>query len=222
LFFDAKVDAGYAHIKGERYIYLKTGTGSSESYYLRVADNSHAAALLSGGFSTGGIFTYGALTFMPQLSLDAMVLREEGFTEHNPDGIVKDSNGVVGDGFNLKVEPYFAKSARVFLGASVRYDIDLWGIYLQPEARAGYRYDFLSDATTLKAAFKDIDASTSGNQTGTPFSMTGPDPARGNFVIGSSLGATTKDWSLNFHFDFVRGDNGAFEEVGTVNLIGRI
>jgi hypothetical protein len=217
MFIDAKLDVGYAHIKGTRAIELKVGTGTSETSYARYAQNSHSAALISGGVTTGGTLTYGSFTVMPQVSLDGLFLREDGYTEGNPISKTED-----GDGFNLKVEPYNTKSLRAFLGASVRYDIDLWGVFLQPEARVGYRYDFLADPIKLKAAFKDVSASVAGNQNGAQFKLIGPDPSSGNFVAGASLGATTGDWSLNFHFDFVRGTNGAIEEVGTLNLIGRI
>lgn len=217
LFVDGKIDLGYAHIKGTRYIQLYTGTGTSQTAYSRYAQNSHAAALLSGGFTAGGMFTYGALTAAPQISLDGMVLREEGFTEHNPLGTTTN-----GDAFNLKVESYYAKSLRSFLGSDLRYDIKVKNLYVQPEIRLGYRYDFLADAVKLKAAFKDIDRDTAGNQTGQEFSLTGPDPSRGNAVLGATLGLSTADWGLHFNYDYVRGTNGIVEQVATFNLIGRI
>jgi hypothetical protein len=218
-FLDGKVDLGYAHIKGERWITL-TGTSSS---YARVADNSHAAALISGGLTTGAVFTWGALVFSPQVSLDGMFLREDGYVENNPLTRTKSNDGRnYGDGFDLNVMPTETRSLRTFVGGNLRYDINFDGIYLQPEVRLGYRYDFLTQPITVRSAFKDLDPNTSGNQTGTWFSLTGPDPNKGAFVAGGSLGATSGDWSINMHFDFLRGDDGMLEEVGTVNLIGRL
>ncbi|MDE2265995.1 MAG: autotransporter domain-containing protein [Alphaproteobacteria bacterium] len=223
LFFDSKIDVGYGHFNGKRYISLTTGTGGTGATYTREADNTHAGALLSGGFSTGAIFKYGATSLMPQISVDGLLMREEGYTEHNPGTtVVCAGTATVCDAFDLKVQPYYAKSLRVFLGADVRYDIDLWDFYLQPEARAGYRYDFFNDPVKLKAAFAYADNTGATPGPGTQFTMIGPDPSQGNFVVGGSLATTTDAWSLGFNFDLVKGTNGVFEQVGTISLLGRI
>ena len=216
LFFDSKIDVGYGHIDGKRFINLNVGNSGSTTVYTREADNKHGGALLSGGFTTGGILSYGATTIMPQLSVDGLLLREDGYTETNP------NTTTIGDAFDLAVQPYYAQSLRAFLGFSVRYDINLWDFFLQPEARAGYRYDFFNNPVKLKAAFADMDPTVAGRQPGTQFTMIGPDPAQGNFVVGGSLAATTDTWSLGFNFDLVKASNGAFEQVGTINLLGRI
>jgi hypothetical protein len=211
LFFNSKIDAGYGHFDGKRRISLTVVSGSSASTYTREADSKHSGLLVSGGFTTGGIFSYGATTLMPQLSVDGLIMREDGYTETNP------VTTTVGDGFDLKVGSYSAKSLRLFLGGSVRYDLDLWDFFLQPEAHTGFRYDVFNDPMKLTAEF--VNAGTSG---GTPLTITGPDPAQGNFVLGSSLAATTDTWTLGLNFDFVRGTNGTLEQVGTINLLGRI
>ena len=74
----------------------------------------------------------------------------------------------------------------------------------------------------LKAAFAYADMSGATVGPGTQFTITGPDPSQGNFVAGGSLAATTDTWTLGFNFDFVKGSNGTIDEVGTVNLLGRI
>lgn len=217
LFFDGKVDLGYAHIKGLRFLHLEVGTGSSQTSFVRYAQNAHSAVMMSTGFTSGATFNYGAFTFMPQLSMDGMVMRENGYTEFNPSDKTPEA-----DGFSLTVRPHFAKSLRAFLGSSVRYDVDLLGVFLQPELRAGYRYDFLSDPTKLKAAFKDLDPDTAGNQSSSYFSLTGPDPAKGNFVLGTSIGTSTEYWSIGLSYDYIRGGSGHLEQVATFNLVGRI
>ncbi|MGC9952995.1 MAG: autotransporter outer membrane beta-barrel domain-containing protein [Rhizomicrobium sp.] len=216
LFFDSKIDAGYGHFDSKRFISLVIGSGSGASAYTREADSRHPGTMISGGFTTGGIFSYGATTLSPQISVDGLLMREEGYTEFNP------ATATVGDAFNLKVQPYYAKSLRVFLGGSVRYDLDLWDFYLQPEAHVGYRYDFLNDPVKLKAAFAYADTTGGIAGPGTQFTMRGPDPAQGNYVVGGSLATTTDAWTLGFNFDFVKGSNGALDEVGTINLLGRI
>jgi len=213
LFFDAKLDAGYGRINGKRTILLQP---TSTTYYARQANNTHAGALFSGGFSTGGIFSYGAASFMPQLSVDGLYLREEGYTEKNP------STTTVGDGFDLKVNQYYAKSLRAFLGFDARYDLKLWDFYLQPEARAGFRYDFINDPVKLKAAFAYSDTTGANAAPGSTFELTGPDPSQGNFVLGGTIAASADTWTLGLNFDFVRGSNGATQQVATLHLLGRI
>jgi hypothetical protein len=213
LFLDTKLDAGYGHIDGKRFISLITPNGTN----YREADNKHAGALISGSVATGAIFSYGAATLMPQLNLDGLYLREERYTEHNP--VVT----TLGDGFDLKVNQAYAKSLRAFIGFDARYDLELWDFFLQPEVRAGYRYDFINDPIKLKAAFAYANTSNPSNPTaGSTFTLTGPDPARGNFVLGGTLAATTGAWSLGLSFDMVRGQGGAVSQVGTVSILGRI
>ena len=213
LFLDTKLDAGYGHVDGKRSISLVQPDGST---YTREADNKHAGALISGGVTTGMMFSYGATTLMPQLSLDGMYMREEGYTEHNP------NTTTIGDGFDLKVNPYYAKSLRAFLGADIRYDLELWDFFLQPEARAGYRYDFISDPVKLRAAFAYSNVTTNSVGPGSVFELTGPDPSQGNFVVGGTIASTTDTWTLGLNFDVVRGSNGAYQQVGTLSILGRI
>ena len=220
LFFDSKLDVGYGHFNGKRFIDLVIPTGTDTTtntpvygLYRREADNTHAGTLLSGGVTTGAMLSYGATTVMPQLSVDGLLMREEGYTERNP------GTTTVGDGFDLTVQPYYAQSLRFFLGTSVRYDLNLWDFYLQPEGRIGYRYDIFKNPTKLTAAFANTGV---GGATGTAFTTIGPDPAQGNFVVGGSLATTTETWTMGLNFDLVRGSNGALEQVGTFSLLGRI
>lgn len=227
LFFDTKIDAGYGHIDGKRTIsmLLPGATTGTLSAFVRQAENKHAGALISGGFTTGGMFSYGAATFMPQLSVDGMYLREEGYTEANPSGVIACTGGTVTgicDSYQLKVSQSYAKSLRAFVGLDARYDLKVWDIYLQPEARVGYRYDFLNDPAKIKAAFAYADISALTPQAGKTFELTGPDPSRGNFVLGGTLSTTTDTWTIGLNFDLVKGSNGVFQQVATVNLLGRI
>lgn len=218
LFVDTKIDAGYGNIDGKRFISLgiPNASGSVVSYYTREADNKHAGALISGSISTGAAFSYGAATLMPQFNLDGMMLREEGYTEKNP------GTTTVGDGFDLKVQQYYAKSLRAFAGLDARYDLSVFDIFVQPEARAGYRYDFLNDPAKIKAAFAYSNLTNNSIGAGDTFTLEGPAPSQGSFVLGGSLAATTDSWTLGLNFDFVKGSNGAFQQVGTIHLLGRI
>lgn len=218
LFVDTKIDAGYGNIDGKRYISLgiPNSSGTLVSYYTREADNKHAGALISGSVATGAAFSYGAATLMPQFNLDGMLLREEGYMEKNP------GTTTVGDGFDLKLQQYYAKSLRAFAGLDVRYDLSVFDMFLQPEARAGYRYDFFNDPAKIKAAFAYSNVTNNSISAGDTFTLEGPEPSQGSFVLGGSLAATTDSWTLGLNFDFVKGSNGAFQQVGTIHLLGRI
>jgi uncharacterized protein with beta-barrel porin domain len=175
----------------------------------RTAEGKRAALLGSVGATTGVILTMGSTIFTPLVSLDGLAMREEGYTEHGGGDPTS-----AGDAFDLKVAPTYYDSARIFAGADLRQDLNLGDFYLQPEGRAGYRYDFISDAEKVKASF----ASTPG----TNFTLTGPDPAQGNLVAGGSLAATTGAWSIGVNYDYIRGNNGSVSQEGTISLVGRI
>jgi autotransporter-like protein len=146
---------------------------------------------------------------MPQLDVDALTSREEAYTENGG-----------GEGFNLRVQPYYANSLRAFLGADIRQDVNFGDFYLQPELRAGYRYDFVDGATKLKANFASVD--TLNGQAINQFTIEGPDPGRGNVVLGGGVATTTGAWSIGVNYDYVRGGNGPTEQTGIITLLGRI
>ena len=209
LFFDSQVNLGLGDIKGKRFISLTNPTTGST--FSREADSKRAALLASLGFTMGAVMKAGGITMTPQISLDGMTLREEGYTE---------TGG--GSGFNLTVKPYYANSLRIFLGSDFRGDIDMGDFLIQPSARLGYRFDLLNDPTKLRAQFADLNNTLAGNQPGTLFTLQGPDPSRGNAVAGAALNATTDNWTIGLNFDYVRGSHNETEEVGTLSLLGRI
>jgi hypothetical protein len=208
LFVDTQFTVGYGNFKGKRILDLTFPTGAT---YTREADSKRAALLGAIGLTAGANLRYGGLAVIPQVSVDGLSMREEGYTE---------TGG--GTGFNLKVNPYYGNSLRVFLGSEFRTDINLGDFYLQPSARVGYRYDLLNDPAKLRAAFADVNSSLSGDQPGTLFTLQGPDPSRGNIVGGLNIGATTENWTIGLSYDFVRGSHNETEQVGTLSLLGRI
>ena len=220
LFLDTKVDVAYMTVEQKRFLSLTippATAGGDPSAFLDEADSRRPGLTGSAGFTTGVILAYGATTFTPQLSVDGMTMREEGYTESHP--TASPGNG---KGFDLSVSSYYANSLRVFLGADVRHDLDFGDFFIQPDVRAGYRYDFINDPTNVKAHFANISPDASGTIPGPNFNIEGPDPSQGNFVVGGSLSATTDSWTIGLNYDFVRGTNGATTQVGTVHLLGRI
>lgn len=205
LFIDSHLDVAYGSLRGKRFLSIDipaAAGATTGSTFTREADGKRAGLLGAFGVTTGAEYNWGNTVLMPMLSLDGMSMREEGYTELGG-----------GDGFDLKVSPYYANSLRAFLGADVRQDFDLGDFTLQPEGRLGYRFDFLNDPVKIRSQFVS---------TPTTFTIIGPDPSRGNVVAGATIGASTDTWSMGLNFDWVRGSNGSTTEVGTVSLLGRI
>jgi hypothetical protein len=200
VFIDTQISAAYGNFEGTRVL--------SVGGLQRTATSRRPGAMLALGGNTGVVLKYKGFEVDPHISLDAMTLREEGYQE---------ANG--GPGFNLDVAPYFASSVRTALGADIKTNITIWNFVLTPEARLGYRYDLLQDAVKIKAAFQ----STGGRATvGNTMTFVGPDPDRGNAILGLSLGAGTDTWHLGVNYDWVRGDNGSTTQVGMITVLGRI
>jgi hypothetical protein len=210
LFLDSQLSVGFANLNGRRRLALEDGSGNT--VLVRRAASKRSGLLLAGGVSTGVVLTYGGTVITPQISLDGLTMREEGYTETGGGGATAGA-----DGFDLKVHPYYANSVRGYFGTTLRQDINLGDFFVQPEARVGYRYDFLADPVKLRAAFVSL-AGTSGSA----FTLTGPDPERGTAVFGGSLAVTTGAWSLGLNYDYLRGNSGAVSQAGTLTLVGRI
>ena len=200
VFVDTTGSLGYGSFTGNRSLIV--GDQSRDAI-------SKRAGLLGSLGATGGVFMkYGALDILPHVALDGLTTREEGYTE---------SGG--GDGLNLQVAPYYANSLRGSIGSDFKTHFNILGATVSPEARIGYRYDFIDTPVKLKAGF----ASTGGlNAPGNVFTFVGPDPDTGNYVAGLSLGAGTDTWQLGVNYDWVRGNNGSTSQIGTFTLLGRI
>ena len=50
----------------------------------------------------------------------------------------------------------------------------------------------------------------------------GPDPDKGNSLLGLGIGASTDTWQIGGQYDWVRGDNGSTTQVGVITLLARI
>jgi hypothetical protein len=139
-------------------------------------------------------------------------MREEGYTETG-------GGGTTGDGFDLHVNPVLMSSLRAFVGVNARQDVNFGSFFMQPELRVGYRYDLLADRIDLTASFPGVTGT--GPGTG-DFTITGPQPTKGNLLAGASIAATTGAWSIGLNYDMLSGTNGSMTQVGTVSLVGRI
>jgi hypothetical protein len=205
LFLDTQATIGYGSLLGKRTLVTPS--------LRRQAEGKRAGLLGALGATTGAIFNYGSLSVTPHIGLDAMAMREDGYAENNG-----------GDGLDLTVAPYYANSLRANIGTDVAENIDLGDFSLKPELRLGYRYDFLADPVKLKAGFTSFAASTQTNalSPANRFTLTGPDPEKGDIVGGAGISALAGSWSLSLNYDWVRGGHGSTSQVATFSMLGRI
>jgi hypothetical protein len=218
IFFDSQLSAGYGQITGKRSIVIGNAVADCNGGVTCTATGKRPAALLAGGVTTGTIYHSGGTVFIPQISLDGMTMREDGYTESTPNLVTQSTSG-----FDLHVKPFYASSVRAFAGADLRQDLKFGDYFVQPEARAGFRYDLLGGAEKLKAEFA-CSAVATGSCGDTAFTISGPDPAKGNIVVGGGIAVTTGAWSLGLSYDYLRGVGGvkSTDQTATFTLIGRI
>lgn len=207
LFVDTQATVGYGNLKGRRFIDLTDTT--TDVTVSREAQGNRPTEMLAGSVTAGGVLTAGGTVLMPQVDIDGLTSREEAYTE---------SGG--GQGFNLRVQPYYADSLRAFLGTDIRQDINFGDFFMQPDIRVGYRYDFLKGAEKLKVNFDSVGAA--NGQPLTQFSVEGPDPGRGNLVLGGGIATTTGAWSIGLSYDYLKSNHGPSEQSGVLTLVGKI
>ena len=205
LFLDTQATVGYVNLKGQRYMDLQVQNNGFQSTFQRIAQSQYPGEYLAGGATTGAIFDEDGTVIMPELGLDGLVMRQEQYSE---------SGG--GSGFDLHVASAYSQSVRAFTGVDVRQDLDFTDFLLQPDIRAGYRYDFANGAQELKGNFISVQSPTQ------IFDITGPKPSKGNAVAGGGIGVSTGAWSINLGFDYLRASSGNTSEEGTITLLGRI
>ncbi len=214
-FLDSQLSVGYGNIDGRRFFDFG---GVS-----RTAEGRRAALMASGGVTAGVAMTAGGTVIMPQISIDGLTMRQEGYTETNHGQTTTQGD----DAFDLQVRQEYDNSLRAFGGLDIRQDLNFGDFFLQPEGRIGYRYDFLNAAQKLDAQFVcSTVGSANGGCPATAFSITGPDPAKGNLVAGGSISTTTGAWSIGLNYDYIRGfgngGNTSVTQDGTITLVGRI
>lgn len=206
LFLDTQITAGYGDFSAHRFILLSDVATST--LVTRQANSKRSGVLGAAGLTTGANFVFGSTTITPNIALDGLTMREEGYTETG-------GGGLTGDGFDLKVNSVLMSSLRGFVGVNMRQDVNFGSFYLQPELRGGYRYDFLGDRVNLTASF--VGAPGAG-----PFTVIGPQLSKGGLLGGASVSATTGAWSIGLNYDMLSGSNGSMTQVGSLSLVGRI
>jgi hypothetical protein len=204
LFLDTQLTAGYGDFSAHRFISIGGVT--------RQANSKRSGVLGAAGMTTGANLVYGNTTLTPNIAIDGLTMREEGYTETG-------GGGTTGDAFDLHVNPVLMSSLRAFVGVNARQDVNFGSFFMQPELRVGYRYDLLADRIDLTAHFPGVTGTGPGSG---DFTITGPQPSKGNLLAGASIAATTGAWSIGLNYDMLSGNNGSMTQVGTVSLVGRI
>lgn len=218
MFLDSNIGVGYSRIRGVRYINLYTAdedtSDRSNADLSRQSDNTHAAEFANASVVFGARYEYAGFKFDPQISVDGLLLREEGYAETNHDSTNSDEQG-----FLLDVSVQHNRSLRTSIGSDAVYDWNLWGIDIKPALHAYYRRELINDRIHEYVAFKDVNTDVTGSQHGTRFQLSGLNPSKNNLVGGGSIGTQGDGWSVNLNLDYLRGDNGLTQEVGTFNFL---
>ena len=173
------------------------------------ADSKRGSELAGGGFTTGVILIYGGTTIMPQLSVDGLALREEGYSE---------ANG--GPGLDLQRAALLRQFAARLPRRQRATRLDFGDFYIQPEARLGL--SLRSRRRSGEVAHGFPERHRHGRSGHGHVHVIGPDPERGNIVAGVTVPATTGTWSMGLNFDYIRGNGGSVSQVGTLSLLGKI
>ncbi len=148
----------------------------------RTARGDYAGEQYSGFLEGGYIFQGHGAVFTPAVSLQAMRLHLEDFTETNADSL------------NLKVDSQDYTLFQTGLGAKIAFPMEYNEMRFVPELHASFLYDFIGDAQQATAAFTGDDAS---------FVTKGSAPPKSSGNIGAKLAIVThSSWTFSFGCDY--------------------
>lgn len=163
----------------------------------RTAKSNYGGNQYSGYFEGGYTFKASGLFLTPLVSVQAMRLELEDYTETQAGAL------------NLKVDRQRYNLFQTSLGAKVAYPVKSKSLRITPELHAKWLYDFAGDAQQATSTF------TGG---GASFVTTGFEPPRTSGNIGAKLTIMTEsNWSVSLNYDFEMKQD-FYSHNGWVNL----
>lgn len=163
----------------------------------RTAKSNYGGNQYSGYFEGGYTFKASGLFLTPLVSVQAMRLELEDYTETQAGAL------------NLKMDRQRYNLFQTGLGAKVAYPVKSKSLRITPELHAKWLYDFAGDAQQATSTF------TGG---GASFVTTGFEPPRTSGNIGAKLTILTQtNWSVSFNYDFEMKQD-FYSHNGWVNL----
>ncbi len=163
----------------------------------RTAKSNYGGNQYSGYFEGGYTFKASGLLLTPLVSVQAMRLELEDYTETQAGAL------------NLKMDRQRYNLFQTGLGAKVAYPVKSKSLRITPELHAKWLYDFAGDAQQATSTF------TGG---GASFVTTGFEPPRTSGNIGAKLTIMTEsNWSVSLNYDFEMKQD-FYSHNGWVNL----
>lgn len=163
----------------------------------RTAKSNYGGNQYSGYFEGGYTFKASGLFLTPLVSVQAMRLNLEDYTETEAGAL------------NLKMDRQRYNLFQTGLGAKAAYPIIKKSLRITPELHARWLYDFAGDAQQATSTF------TGG---GASFVTTGFEPPRTSGNIGAKLTIMTQsNWSVSLNYDFEMKQD-FYSHNGWVNL----
>ena len=163
----------------------------------RTAKSNYSGRQYSGYFEGGYAVKVSGLLLTPLVSLQAMRLDLEDYTETEAGAL------------NLKMDRQRYNLFQAGLGAKAAYPVSKKNLKITPEIHAKWMYDFAGDAQQVTSTF------TGG---GASFVTTGFEPPRTSGNIGAKLTILTpSNWSVSFNYDFEMKQD-FYSHNGWVNL----
>jgi outer membrane autotransporter protein len=163
----------------------------------RTAKSNYGGNQYSGYFEGGYSFKASGLLLTPLVSLQAMRLNLDDYTETEAGAL------------NLKIDRQRYNLFQTGLGAKVAYPVIKKSLQITPELHAKWLYDFAGDAQQATSTF------TGG---GASFVTTGFEPPRSSGNIGAKLTIMTEsNWSVSLNYDFEMKQD-FYSHNGWVNL----
>lgn len=163
----------------------------------RTAKSNYGGYQYSGYFEGGYTFKTSGLLLTPLVSLQAMRLNLDDYTETEAGAL------------NLKIDRQRYNLFQTGLGAKVACPVIKKSLRITPELHAKWLYDFAGDAQQATSTF------TGG---GASFVTTGFEPPRSSGNIGAKLTIMTQsNWSVSLNYDFEMKQD-FYSHNGWVNL----
>jgi hypothetical protein len=173
-FLNAQFNAGGAALQGTRTVNVGALT--------RVASSAPVEMLASGGITGGYIMKVGAFQLFPQISVNAMDLVNNAYTENGG-----------GAGVDLAVASRNQSSVRAFVGLGAGAVYQLNDIRLAPQLLAGLGHELVAGSGAIDAAFVSVPDST--------FAISGPASDRSEFTAAASLDLLIRNWTAGISYN---------------------
>jgi hypothetical protein len=173
-FVNGQFDAGVANIGNSRFV----DAGS----VVRNPKSSVTEWLAAGGITGGYVMKLGPISLIPEATINALDLAQNGYTE-------KDG----GTGVDLTIKSHNDTVARAFAGITAAGSFAAFNGHIVPQITGGWSQELLKRSPSVSGSFASVAAS--------DFTVTGPSQQRSSLVGGGSLDFVMDKWFVSLGGD---------------------